>query len=380
MKKGISILLSVLLVMLTLPLSTLSVSAATQGTCGDNLTWTLEDGTLTISGTGDMYDYDPEGGWNKAEIEKIEIQYGVTSIGQSAFSDIPALTSIIIPDSVTRIGEIAFAGCSGLTSITIPDSVVSIGDAAFWDCSGLTSITFPDSVTNIGAQAFQGCFGLTDWGCSGLTSVIIPDSVTYIGLGAFEGRYSLQEITVPFVGRILNDPDDRYFDAIIPNSYDSLKKVTITGGTRIESKAFYKYSSIEEVVITGGVKFISTDAFAYCTRLQSITIPASVEKIEDNAFYRCDLLTIKGVQNSEADRFAKEYDIPIQYLTDDLGDLDGDGEATIADVMEACKVMARESAGTDPTDEEIARGDLDGDGEITIADVMEICKILARGN
>ena len=61
------------------------------------------------------------------------------------------------------------------------------------------------------------------------------------------------------------------------------------------------------------------------------------------------------------------------------GDLDGDVEVTIADVMEACKVMARESAGTDPTDDEIARGDLDGDGEITIADVMEICKILARG-
>ena len=60
------------------------------------------------------------------------------------------------------------------------------------------------------------------------------------------------------------------------------------------------------------------------------------------------------------------------------GDLDRDGEVTIADVMEACKVMARESAGTDPTDEEIRRGDLDGDGEITIADVMEICKILAR--
>ena len=60
------------------------------------------------------------------------------------------------------------------------------------------------------------------------------------------------------------------------------------------------------------------------------------------------------------------------------GDLDKDGEVTIADVMEACKVMARESAGTDPKDDEIARGDLDGDEEITIADVMEICKILAR--
>ena len=69
----------------------------------------------------------------------------------------------------------------------------------------------------------------------------------------------------------------------------------------------------------------------------------------------------------------------IHGLVATKGDLDADGEVTIADVMEACKVMARESAGTDPTDEEIERGDLDGDDEITIADVMEICKILARG-
>ena len=74
-----------------------------------------------------------------------------------------------------------------------------------------------------------------------------------------------------------------------------------------------------------------------------------------------------------------ELTIPVLQEQAVPGDLDKDSEVTIADVMEACKVMARESAGTDPTDDEIARGDLDGDGEITIADVMEICKILARG-
>lgn len=60
------------------------------------------------------------------------------------------------------------------------------------------------------------------------------------------------------------------------------------------------------------------------------------------------------------------------------GDLDKDGGVTIADVMEACKVLARKSADQLPTADEIARGDLDGDGGITIADVMEICKVLAR--
>ena len=61
------------------------------------------------------------------------------------------------------------------------------------------------------------------------------------------------------------------------------------------------------------------------------------------------------------------------------GDLDADGNVTIADVMEACKVLARKSADQAPSAEERAQGDLDGDGDVTIADVMEICKILARG-
>ena len=60
------------------------------------------------------------------------------------------------------------------------------------------------------------------------------------------------------------------------------------------------------------------------------------------------------------------------------GDLDGDNTVTIQDVMEACKVLARKSAGTPPTSGELLRGNLDGDDTITIGDVMEICKILAR--
>lgn len=60
------------------------------------------------------------------------------------------------------------------------------------------------------------------------------------------------------------------------------------------------------------------------------------------------------------------------------GDLDKDGKVTIQDVMEACKILARQSAGKKPTDEELELGDLDGSNSITINDVMEICKILAR--
>ena len=116
------------------------------------------------------------------------IPQGITSIGDSAFSDCDSLTSVSIPDSVTSIGDGAFYACYSLTSITIPDSVTSIGDWAFSSCTSLTSITIPDSVTFIGDSAFDFC--------ESLTSVSIPDSVTFIGDNAFSGCPDLT-LTVP---------------------------------------------------------------------------------------------------------------------------------------------------------------------------------------
>ena len=159
-----------------------------------NLTWKLyADGTLNISGTGAMKDYNdddnPSPVYNNSNVKKVVIEDGVTSIGNSAFNECISLTSITIPDSVTSIGTYAFSGCRSLTSITIPDSVTSIGAYAFQSCSNLTSITIPDSVTSIGASAFNSC--------SGLTSITIPDSVTSIGNFAFSYCISLTSITIP---------------------------------------------------------------------------------------------------------------------------------------------------------------------------------------
>ncbi len=153
--------------------------------CGDNLTWTLDEaGTLTISGTGEMYNYDyvynnGTAPWHndKASIKEVVIQDGVTSIGSYAFYGCSSLTSITIPDGVTEIGDYAFQYCSSLTRITIPDGVTLISDKAFYGCNNLTSITIPDGVTSIGSYAFKNC--------SSLTSITIPDGVTSIGYDAF---------------------------------------------------------------------------------------------------------------------------------------------------------------------------------------------------
>ncbi len=166
--------------------------ADASGSCGSNVTYSFvsSTGTLTISGTGDMYSYsagsDRPWYYYCSSIKKVVINNNVTSIGDYAFYNCTGLTSITIPNSVTSIGDNAFF-FSGLTSVTIGNGVTSIGDWAFSYCD-LTSVTMPNSVTSIGDDAFKFC--------TGLTSVTIPNSVTSIGEGAFQNCTGLTSMTV----------------------------------------------------------------------------------------------------------------------------------------------------------------------------------------
>ena len=204
----------------------------------DNLTWKLyADGTLTISGTGAMKDYDYDSNrspvYRNSDVKKVVIEDGVTSIGSYAFQNCRSLTNITIPNSVTSIENSAFEWCSSLSSVTIPDSVTSIGEVAFYNCSDLTSITIPDSVTSIGKWAFFGC---------GLTSITIPDSVTSIEESVFESCSSLTSITIP----------------------DSV--------TSIGSSAFFNCQSLTNITIPDSVTSIGNDAFRNCTNLTTISL------------------------------------------------------------------------------------------------------------
>ena len=222
-----------------------------------NLTWKLyADGTLNISGTGAMKDYNATDNlspaYNNSKVKKIVIEDGVTSIGDIAFSYCRSLTSITIPDSVTSIEFAAFNNCSSLTSITIPDSVTNIEDCAFEWCSSLSNITLPNNITSIGTGVFHGC--------SSLTSITIPDGVTSIGNNAFDSCSSLTSITIP----------------------DS---VTSIGGF-----TFKNCSSLTSIMIPDGVTSIGNSAFKNCSSLTDITIPDSVTSIGSFAFYNCSSL------------------------------------------------------------------------------------------
>ena len=153
------------------------------------ITWNLsEDGTLTISGTGDIPGSAGAPWYYRFyEIKKVIIKDGVTNIGNNAFFDYPALTSVEIPNSVTSIGESAFFQCMRLTSVTIGNSLIRIGKRAFDTCTALLSVEFPNSLTNIEELAFENCFVLT--------SITIPNSVTSIGNNAFVNCVNLKSFT-----------------------------------------------------------------------------------------------------------------------------------------------------------------------------------------
>jgi hypothetical protein len=316
-------------------------SAASNGQCGDNVYWTLDDyGTLTISGTGPMWNWwNERSPWNaNSSIISVNIISGVTTIGGFAFVGCESLTSVTIPNSVTTIGDATFSGCD-LTSVTIPNSVTTIGDSAFGYCENLLNIyvdsnsgyfasidgvlfsrdgtkilsypigressyyQIPNNVTAIGDGAFDSCINLTSvtipnsmmtignyafCGC-GLTSVTIPNSVTTIGNAAFSGC-GFASVTIPnSVTTIGNDAFSGcdITSVTIPNS------VTVIG-----ESAFQACYSLTSVTIPNSVTTISDAAFAYCTNLTNLTISNGVATVGNAVFADCDSLTSVTIPNS----------------------------------------------------------------------------------
>ena len=298
--------------------------------CGDNLTYTISGDestgcTLTISGTGDMYDYNtsnPPWYIKRAEITDVVIEENVTSIGNCAFYNLYKLKSVIIrsklnkigstafkkcvklenielPTTVTSIGFSAFYGCSSLTNFEIPDGVTTIEGYTFYDCCSLTNIEIPQSVTSIEYMTFYNCSSLTNiempqslttienfafYGCSSLTNIEMPQSLTTIGDSAFYGCSSLTNIEMP---QSLTTIGDSAFGGC-----SSLTNIEIPNGiTTIEDSAFGGCSSLLNIEIPNGITTIERYTFYGCSSLTNIEMPQSLTTIGDSAFYGCSSLT-----------------------------------------------------------------------------------------
>ncbi|MBO4866472.1 MAG: leucine-rich repeat protein [Ruminococcus sp.] len=284
-----------------------------RGTCGENLTWTLDDkGTLTISGTGKMNDYNKEiAPWKDLKVKTVILNDGVKNIGNKAFSDCKELESIIIPDSVTSISNLVFYGCSSLSSITIPNSVKTISQSAFYCCSSLSSITIPSSVTKISSYAF--------YGCTSLSSITIPNSVTTISDHAFAFCYSLTDITIPSSVTSIND--------WVFYGCTNLSNINLPDSiTSIGSYSFDGCKSLESITIPKNVNTINDHAFFDCTSLSSITIPKSVKYVGGYSFSYCydpvlhqiNGFTIYCYEGTAGERYAKGNQCDYKLITNPI--------------------------------------------------------------
>jgi hypothetical protein len=183
---------------------------------------------------------------NNSALTSVTIPDSVTSIGTYAFYDNRALTSVIIGNSVRSIGEGAFGGNTALTSVTIPDSVITIGVGAFYENTALTSVIIGNSVTSIGTHAF--------YENTALTSVIIGNSVTSIGTHAFYENTALTSVTIP----------------------DSV--------TSIGTYAFYENTALTSVIIGNSVRSIGEGAFAHNPALTSVRFLGNAPAVGTDGF------------------------------------------------------------------------------------------------
>lgn len=285
------------------------------GICGENLTWVLDsDGTLTISGSGSMADYNwaPESQspwYDSIKVINLVIEDGVTTISKYAFSGCINLRSVEFPDTLLDIGPDAFRYCMTLQSVEIPDGVKTIGSTAFSECSSIQKIILPDYMTSIGYGAFSECKNLvsitisegiteldeTFLGCSALTSVKLPSTLLSM-TSTFRGCKSLTSVEIPegvvLIGEYTFCECSSLVDISIPDSVQVLG--SLTGGP------FVDCSNLERVTIPYGVQTINTNMFTRCTKLHTVTIPVSVELIDVSAFSGCTALADIYYTGSEA--------------------------------------------------------------------------------
>ena len=328
-KRILSILLAALMLLSAVPLGMVDTAWAISsrdtvvdsGTCGGTLNnsqlmkWTLtSDGTLTISGEGNMFGAP----WSqyKSKIKKVVIGEGVKSISDNAFHYYENLRSVSLPSTLTSIGEAAFWACSSLQSITLPNNLTNIGLNAFRACHSLTQVLIPASVTNIDGSAFECCTGLTD--------VVFEGNSLEFGSGAtfydctslknvfFNGTRADWTASRGSSGSVLPAAAQIYYknDLISSgtcgdnssgnNTQWKLTKagtliITVGTGYTEGGIADFAYgkapwyqdiydSGIRCLIIGSGIKTIGSYAFADCTDLAEIIVPDGVISIGDGAF------------------------------------------------------------------------------------------------
>lgn len=266
--------------------------------------------------------------YNNASVTKVVVESGITTLPPCFLFLMEFIESVELSEDITTIGFDAFAGCSSLTSLTIPASVTKIGAIVFDDdedyntstnqnkssfqqCNALTDIYFwPNAVDldweandvymgkdfkqdhstifharNSQIEAYMGRFG-------NLNVNVWDGDLDVIVSGGCQASWESGTITFAPVNGVSGEFAMAESKWYYPWAYDkygymdpSLTKVVVESGiTTLPPCFLLLMENIESIELSEGITTIGFDAFGGCTKLQSITIPASVTHIGSVVF------------------------------------------------------------------------------------------------
>lgn len=275
MKRRLSICLVCVLCLMVVLTAFPVAAAEDSGTCGENVTWTLKDGVLTISGSGEM----TSAPWNDSAND---------------------ITTVVIEDGVTSVADSAFSGCTSLTTVIFPATLTSLGDYAFNNCTALKKIYFLGDVPKVKNFTFKGVtasafypLGNKTWSKNALgytggsllqqpnfgDKKVCGDNLTW--------AYKDGVLTISGTGQMYDAGD---YDLWADYRNEIQKVIIESGVTSISHWAFTYCTALTEVSIPETVTSIEPLAFSKCTSLKEITIPNSVTILDGGCFDRCSAL------------------------------------------------------------------------------------------
>ena len=252
-----------------------------------NISWTLtEDGTLTISGTGDMPDWEFDfmhtatvNPWYRRGIEKkikkVIIEEGITSVGGGAFDRCISIEEVALPDSVIKIGAGAFYECNHLKKINM-QNVIRISEDAFGYCRRLENLQLSENLMYIGRSAFMA---------SGIKSISIPNGVRKISSSTFLGCGDLEEINIPASVIMIDDSFDYCISLVSINVVPENKHFCSYDGVLFDKKQktllTYPHNKSDKIYkIPDTVTKVDHDAFIGCMNLKELHIPKGISNID----------------------------------------------------------------------------------------------------
>ena len=263
-KKITAIALAAMMAVLCIP--AIPAAAATSGTCGTNATWKINGNTLTISGTGQMANYDSvwDTPWvdQSSSISKVVIKDGITHVGNNAFyADASAtvftgLMSISLGKTVKSIGYNAFAGDNLISKVTFPASLQKVKAGAF-EGPSLTSVDV-SNLTLIGDRAFAECDKLTG------TVTIGPSVEKYLDTAFYGSPISGYEVSA----------SNATYSSVDGVLYNKAQTTLIS---------FPEGKTVTTFTVPKTVTTIGKQAFANAIHITNLIFPNNVKTVKDGA-------------------------------------------------------------------------------------------------